>query len=71
MTLDLSILPPRYRRKVAAAYEEAEERARLDAELSAAYDAAVKVHGYPCALDEVAEAFGVTPSRVRVAKWGK
>lgn len=71
MTLDLSILPPRYRRKVAAAYEEAEERARLDAELSAAYDEALPVHGYPNALAEVAEAFGVSAARVRRAKWGQ
>lgn len=71
MTLDLSPLPQHYRTRVRRLHTQLVERAAQDELLAAAYDEAVKVHGYPNALDEVAEAEGVTPSRVRVAKWGK
>lgn len=73
LTLDLSALPTRQRERVWLAHARAVE----DAELATAYDELVGEYGSACVLDEVAERFSkrwrktITPSRVRVAKWGK
>ncbi|HYG66011.1 MAG TPA: hypothetical protein VD838_00080 [Anaeromyxobacteraceae bacterium] len=75
MTLDPTRLTPRHRARVERAYVEAVRRSEEDRALAAAYDEAVKVHGYPNALDEVAEEFSqrwgrrVTPALVRRARW--
>ena len=75
--LDLSALTPRLRARVQRTYADAERQAREDRALAAAYEAAKGEHGCVNALDVVAEdftrrwGFRVTPSRVRVARWGK